>query len=416
MPKIIKVTGQWLLNSRGVPTVMATVYLSSGHQGSASVPRGASRGKHEAVDLRDDDPRRWQGQGVRKARQNIEKIEAILQGRQLQPEKLDELLIASDGTTDKSHFGANAILAVSLAMARAAAAAAQLPLYRWLNKTYFPEIKLAKLPTPLLNFLNGGQHAFPGPDFQEFMVVPRRQTSFQEKLMMANAVYFQLKEKLRRRRWPTTVGDEGGFAPPLSHNEEAIELLLAAIEAAGYQPGQDFVLAIDAAASQLYRAGRYWLRREGRQLPAEKLHQLYQKWAEKYPLAILEDGFDEEAWGDFRKLTHQLGQKIKIVGDDLYTTNIQRLEKGLQLQATNAVLVKPNQIGTLKETVAFIKLARQNRQTIIISHRSGETCDSFIADLAVAAQAEYIKAGALARSERLAKYNRLLAIERQLAV
>ncbi len=416
MPKIIKVTGNWLLNSRGIPTIKAVVYLSDGNRGEASIPRGASRGKHEAQDLRDHNPHCWQGQGVQKALKNIHQLAAILRGRKLHPDKLDQLLIVSDGTPNKSRLGANTLLAISLATARAAAAAAQLPLYRWINTFYFPETKLAKLPTPLFNFINGGQHAFPGPDFQEFMIVPRPRITIAKQLMTASDVYFQLKEMLRRRRWPTTVGDEGGFAPPVNHNEEAIELLLAAIETAGYQPGQDFALAIDAAASQLYRAGRYWLRREGRQLPAAKLHQLYQKWAQKYPLAILEDGFDEEAWQDFHELTHQLGQKIKIVGDDLYTTNIQRLEKGLQLQATNAVLVKPNQIGTLKETVAFIKLARQNQQTIIISHRSGETCDSFIADLAVAVQADYIKAGALARSERLAKYNRLLAIERQLAV
>ncbi len=407
--------GIWLLDSRGVPTLKATVRLSDGSQGEASVPRGASRGKHEAQDLRDNDPRCWQGQGVKKALKNINRLATILRGRNLEPDKLDNLLITSDGTANKSHLGANALLAISLAMARAAAAAAKLPLYRWLNKFYFPETKLKTLPAPLMNFLNGGRHAFPGPDFQEFMIIPQ-QTSFTQKLIAASNVYSQLKTLLRRRRWPTTVGDEGGFAPPVANNEEAIKLLLNAIEKAGYQPGKDFDLALDAAASQLYRVGRYWLSREGRQLPPAKLFRLYQQWSQKYPLKIIEDGFDEEAWDDFHHLTARLGKTVKIVGDDLYATNIKRLKIGIQRRATNAVLIKPNQIGTLKETVEFIRLARQAKQTIIISHRSGETCDSFIADLAVAAQAEYIKAGALARSERLAKYNRLLAIEHQLAV
>ncbi len=415
MTRIKRIGGEEILDSRGRPTLRVWVELDDGHRGAAAVPSGASRGRYEAVELRDGNSQEWQGQGVNEALANVAKLAVILRQKPIDnPAALDKLMLAADGTKNKSHLGANAILAISLAIARAAANHYQLPLYRWLNKVYFSEIKITNLPRPMLNFLNGGRHARGSTDFQEFMVVPRGGLPFRQQLIMASAIYASLAQILQRKRWPTTVGDEGGFAPPLANNEAALDLLLAAIKKAGYQPGRDVQLAVDAAASQLYQAGRYWLRREGRQLTALKLLNLYRRWADSYPLLAIEDAFDEEAWQDFQKLTASVGAKLQIIGDDLYVTNCRRLEKGIKLAATNAVLVKPNQIGTLSETVDFIKLAQKAGWVTTISHRSGETCDSFIADLAVASQSPQIKAGALARSERLAKYNRLLQIAREI--
>ena len=415
MVKIKRIGGEEILDSRGQPTLRAWVELDDGHRGMASVPSGASRGRYEARELRDGDPREWQGRGVGKALASIAKLAAILQQKPIDdPAALDKLMITADGTRDKSRLGANAILAISLAVARAAAAHYQLSLYRWINKIYFPKTKISRLPRPLLNFINGGRHARGSTDFQEFMIAPRPNLPFRQQLMMAAAIYEALATIMQRKRWPTTVGDEGGFAPPLANNEAALDLLVMAIEKAGYRPGRDVQLAVDAAASQLYQAGRYWLRREGRQLTAAKLLNLYRRWADRYPLLAIEDAFDEEAWSDFQKLTASVGAKLQIIGDDLYVTNCRRLEKGIKMAASNAVLVKPNQIGTLSETVAFIKMAQEVNWAITVSHRSGETCDSFIADLAVASQSLQIKAGALARSERLAKYNRLLEIAREL--
>ncbi len=406
---IRKIVGYQIFDSRGNPTVAAKIELSDGIQASAAVPSGASTGKHEACELRDGG-KRFNGKGVSKAVANInEIIYSALKGQLVadQP-KIDATLAALDGTADKSRLGANALLAVSLATARAAAHSFKLPLFKYLAKVYGFTQQSFNIK-PMLNVLNGGRHADNNVDIQEFMLVPYR-GSFAKKMQIAVEVYHTLKQILRRRRLSTGLGDEGGFAPDLNSNEQALNLLILAISRAGYQPDRDVKIAIDAAASEFYRAGRYYL--DGRKLTGKQLIELYHRWQKRFPLFSIEDGAAEDDWPVWQSLTSSLGRKLMLVGDDLFVTNSERLRQGIDQKVANAILIKLNQIGTLTETVATIKLAQGHHYQIIISHRSGETSDPFIADLAVAVGAEFIKAGAPARSERLAKYNRLLYLEK----
>jgi enolase len=374
------------------------------------VPSGASTGTHEALELRDGG-RRYLGKGVRRAVENIlERIAPELIGRDaLDQEGVDRTMLELDGTPNKANLGANAILAVSLATARAAAEALGLPLYRYLGG-----VQGVVLPVPLMNVINGGKHADNRVDFQEFMLVPAGAESFREALRIGAEVFHHLKGVLKEKGYSTNVGDEGGFAPDLKSNEEAVELLLMAIERAGYTPGQEVSLALDPAMSELYQDGRYHLEGEGKVLTSEEMVAFWEAWVEKYPIRFLEDGLAEDDWEGWRLLTERLGGKVQLVGDDLFVTNPERLKRGIEAGVANAILVKVNQIGTLSETLEAIRLAQRAGYRAVISHRSGETEDSFIADLAVAVNAGQIKTGSLSRSDRLAKYNQLLRIEEEL--
>jgi enolase len=398
------------LDSRGNPTVEVDVGLESGAMGTAKVPSGASTGIYEAVELRDGDKARYGGKGVLKAVANVNEVigPEIIGTPATEQRTIDETMIALDGTPNKSDLGANAILGVSLAVAHAAAADAGKPLYRYLGG----EAHL--LPVPLLNILNGGKHAENSTDFQEFMVAPVGASSFAEAMRMGSEVYHALFRLLHDRGLPTTVGDEGGFAPPLPKNEAAIELILEAIERAGHRTGEDVAIALDPATSELEKDGRYVLEREGRTLEPEGLVELWKEWCRKYPIVSIEDGMAQEDWAGWRLLTERLGSKVQLVGDDLLVTNVERIRRGIQEKAANSVLIKLNQIGTLTETLDAIAEARKAGWTAVISHRSGETEDTTIADLAVATGAGQIKTGAPARGERTAKYNRLLRIEEEL--
>ena len=408
---IERVHAREVLDSRGNPTVDAEVCLSDGATGLAMVPSGASTGRHEVVELRDGDADRYGGRGVLNAVDNIcHKIAPALHGASPfdQPE-IDRMLVDMDGTEDKSALGANAILAVSLAVAHAAAASRAEPLYRYLapNGAY-------SLPVPMLNILNGGRHARNSTDFQEFMVVPVGMPSFARALQAGAEVYHALGKLLRDRGLSTNVGDEGGFAPSLGSNVDALEVVLAAIEAAGYTPGQDCFIALDAAASEFFDDGTYRLDREGLMLNSTQLVDFYSSWVEKYPILSIEDGLAEDDWEGWQVLSRRLGDRVQLVGDDLYTTDTHRIRRGMELKASNSVLIKPNQIGTLTETLEAVSMAKDAGWGTIISHRSAETEDSTIADLSVAWDAGQIKCGAPCRSERLAKYNRLLRIEEEL--
>jgi enolase len=401
-----------ILDSRGNPTIEAQVTLSDGAIGMAAVPSGASTGKHEAVELRDGDKCRYGGLGVLKAVSNVNnKIAPVLIGLTASDQGLiDRKMLELDGTPDKSKLGANALLSVSLAVAKAAASSANLPLYRYLGGK---DARL--LPVPMLNILNGGKHAADSTDFQEFMVVPAGATSFSQALQMATEIYHSLKKAIKVKGLNSNVGDEGGFAPPLASNKQAIELILTAIDLAGYKAGKDCFIALDPASSSFYVDGKYVLAKDGLTLTCSEMISYYAKWVSSYPIVSIEDGLDEDDWSGWISITSQLGKKIKLVGDDLYTTNLQRLEQGISRKASNAILIKPNQVGTLSETLATVKRAQQVGWTTIISHRSGETEDTTIADLAVAVGSGLIKTGAPCRSERVAKYNRLLKIEEELA-
>jgi enolase len=379
-------------------------------RGRAMVPSGASTGTHEALELRDGG-RRYLGKGVRRAVENIlERIAPELIGRDaLDQEGVDRTMLELDGTPNKANLGANAILAVSLATARAAAEALGLPLYRYLGG-----VQGVVLPVPLMNVINGGKHADNRVDFQEFMLVPAGAESFREALRIGAEVFHHLKGVLKEKGYSTNVGDEGGFAPDLKSNEEAVELLLMAIERAGYTPGQEVSLALDPAMSELYRDGRYHLEGEGKVLTSEEMVAFWEAWVEKYPIRSIEDGLAEDDWEGWRLLTERLGGRVQLVGDDLFVTNPERLKRGIEAGVANAILVKVNQIGTLSETLEAIRLAQRAGYRAVISHRSGETEDSFIADLAVAVNAGQIKTGSLSRSDRLAKYNQLLRIEEEL--
>ncbi len=407
--QIQEVIAREILDSRGNPTVEVEVWLAGGWSGRASVPSGASTGAFEALELRDNCPERYLGKGVLTAVNNIHReLAPRLKGQSvLGQQQIDRLMIKIDGTDSKQRLGANALLGVSMACARAAAAMLDLPLYRYLGG-----VGAGLLPVPMMNIINGGEHADNNIDIQEFMILPARADSFAKSLRMGTEVFHTLKKILKTRKLGTTVGDEGGFAPNLNSNEEALAVIVEAISEAGYKPGEDICLALDVAATGLYRDGSYRL--EGKSLTARELIAYYKDLQERYPIVSIEDGLAEEDWGGWRQLTLELGGKLKLVGDDLFVTNSRRLSKGITDRIANAILIKLNQIGTLTETLDTIAMARQAGYLCIISHRSGETEDSFIADLAVATGSGAIKTGAPSRVDRVSKYNQLLRIEESL--
>ncbi|MAG14997.1 MAG: phosphopyruvate hydratase [Dehalococcoidales bacterium] len=411
MSTIKQVKAGEILDSRGNPTLEVAVELSDGTTGRAAVPSGASTGKYEAVELRDGDKARFNRLGVLRAASNVnEDIAAAITGMPAAEQStIDHKLIELDGTDNKSHLGANAILGTSLAVAWATANQLKTPLYHYLGRA-----NSYTLPVPLMNILNGGKHAANSTDFQEFMVAPAGATSFRHALQIGAEVYQSLKKVLKGRGLDTNIGDEGGFAPSLPSNQDAIEAVLSAIEKAGYKPGKDCYIALDPASSEFFQDGKYILSREGASLSSAEIVDYYVKLAADYPLISIEDGMAEDDWDGWQLITKKLGRRVQLVGDDLYTTNVNRLGRGINLKASNSILIKLNQIGTLTETIDAIKLAQQAGWTAIVSHRSGETEDTTIADLAVGLNAGQIKAGAPCRSERTAKYNRLLRIEDEL--
>jgi len=412
MSAITGVYGREILDSRGFPTVEVEIQLESGAWGRAAVPSGASTGKREAVELRDGDAQRYRGKGVQQAVRNVEEtIAPEIDGMEASEQAaIDQALLELDGTPNKSALGANAILAVSLAVARAAADDAGLPLYAYLGG-----VGGRLLPVPMMNVINGGAHADNGIDFQEFMLVPAGADSFSNALRMGVEVFHVLKEILKSKKLSTGVGDEGGFAPALASNTAALDLLMEAIETAGYRPGDDVALALDIAASEFAEDnGRYRLRRENVVLNADEMVGRYEALIERYPIVSIEDGLGEDDWAGWALLTKRLGSKVQLVGDDLFVTNPAIIQQGIQKSIANAVLVKVNQVGTLTETMQAIELSKRAAYGTVISHRSGETEDTFVADLAVAVNAGQIKTGSLARSERTAKYNQLLRIEEEL--
>jgi enolase len=412
MSQIDHIHAREILDSRGNPTVEADVTLAGGVSGRAAVPSGASTGEHEAVELRDGDPKRFGGKGVLKAVRNVNDVIAPrLKGMSASDQtELDQALIELDGTPNKSNLGANAILAVSLAAARAAANQQQLPLYRYLGG---PNANI--LPVPMMNIINGGAHADNNVDFQEFMIVPAGAATFNEALRMGAEIFHTLKSVLKQKGYATSVGDEGGFAPNLKSNEEAIETIIEAIGQAGYQAGENVLLALDPAASEFYDGTSYVFKKsDGRKLSSDQMVSFWQNWAGKYPINSIEDGMAENDWAGWKALTDALGARIQLVGDDIFVTNPAIFRRGIEQGVANSILIKVNQIGTLTETLECIDLARTNRYTTVISHRSGETEDAFIADLAVATNAGQIKTGSLSRSDRIAKYNQLLRIEAEL--
>ena len=406
MSKIREVIGREILDSRGNPTVEAEVVLENGAWGKAAVPSGASTGKFEALELRDGDPARYGGKGVLKAVENInEEIAYALDGYDpLWQEKVDQRLIELDGTDDKSNLGANAILGVSLAVARAAANDLGLPLFK-----YIAGGTPASLPIPMMNLLNGGEHADNNLDLQEFMVVPVGAECFADAARMGAEVFHKLKSLLSGRGMHTAVGDEGGFAPDLDDEEEALDLLVKAINESGYDPGKDVGIALDPAASEIYEDGSYML--GGSSLTAEDMVDMYASWVEKYPIISIEDGLDQQDWDGWKVMTEKLGDKIQIVGDDLFVTNVKRLKRGIDKGVANSILIKVNQIGTLTETIQAVRTALRAGYSAVISHRSGETEDTFIADLATGLPTTQLKSGSLSRSERISKYNQLIRIE-----
>ncbi len=411
MAAIDQIRARMILDSRGNPTVEVDVYLEDGSFGRAAVPSGASTGAHEALELRDEDPEYYLGKGVQRAIENIhERIAPELEGMDaLEQRAIDETLLSLDGTENKSELGANAILGVSMAVACAAAESCGLPLYRYLGG-----VNAHVLPVPLMNVLNGGKHAEGGADFQEFMIVPLGASSFSEALRWGVEVYHHLKKVVQEEGHGTGVGDEGGFAPPVTSVRCALNFLMRAIERAGYQPGDQVALALDVAASEFHKAGYYILRAEERTLSNEQMVAFYEELVRDYPIVSIEDGLAEDDWQGWQMLTQALGTRVQLVGDDLFVTNPNRLTQGIQQGCGNSILIKLNQIGTLTETLDTILLAHRNGYSAIISHRSGETEDTFIADLTVATNVGQIKTGAPARGERTAKYNRLLRIEEEL--
>ena len=412
MTSIESLRGREVLDSRGNPTVEAEVGLSDGALGRAAVPSGASTGEHEAVELRDGDARRYLGKGVGKAVENINgPIQKAVVGLNAADQALlDRRLIELDGTPNKSRLGANALLAVSLAAARAVAVSLKLPLYRYLGGVH-----ATLLPVPMMNVINGGAHADNNVDFQEFMLVPLGAPRFSEALRMGVETFHTLKKVLTKRGYNTSVGDEGGFAPNLKSNVEALEVLLEAIQAAGYRPGQDIAIALDPAASEFFEKSQYVFKKSDKSRKnSEEMVEFWADWVERYPIVSLEDGLAEDDWAGWKLLTERLGGKLQLVGDDLFVTNTERLARGIQGGVANSILIKVNQIGTLTETLEAIELARRNGYSAVVSHRSGETEDTFIADLVVATGAGQIKTGSASRTDRIAKYNQLLRIEEAL--
>lgn len=412
MSLIEHVWAREIMDSRGNPTIEAEVILEDGITGRAAVPSGASTGENEAVELRDGDDLRYLGKGVLKAVENvIDKIGPEIEGLDvLDQTEIDETMIGLDGTSNKSNLGANAMLAVSLAAARAAASALEIPLYRYIGGA-----NARTLPVPMMNILNGGAHADNNVDFQEFMVMPVGAESFAEGLRMGAEIFHNLKGVLKSRGYSTSVGDEGGFAPNLRSNEEAVETILEAIEKAGYIAGDNVMLALDPASSEFYIDGKYVFKKsDKRELSSDEMAAYWTDWCDRYPIISIEDGMAENDWDGWKALTASVGDRVQLVGDDLFVTNVRFLQRGIEEGAANSILIKVNQIGTLTETLDAIELARTNNMTAVISHRSGETEDTFIADLAVATNAGQIKTGSLCRSDRIAKYNQLLRIEEDL--
>jgi enolase len=409
---IRSVRAREILDSRGNPTVEAEVVLENEATGRAAVPSGASTGAHEAVELRDGDQARFLGKGVRRAVENVNSIiaPALVGEDALQQRNIDQILINLDGSPNKMRLGANAILSVSMGAARAAAAALGVPLFRYLGGT-----NACVLPVPMMNILNGGAHADNNLDPQEFMVIPAGAASFSESLRMGVETFHSLKSVLKKKGYVTSVGDEGGFAPNLKSSEEALDLIVESIEKAGYKAGKDICLALDVAASEFFEDGRYHFRKStGARLSAEQMVQLYERWTAQYPIVSIEDGMAEDDWQGWIALTEALGEKIQLVGDDVFVTSAKRLENGIADGVANSILIKLNQVGTVSETMDTIELAKTDGYTTVISHRSGETEDAFIADLAVAANAGQIKTGSASRTDRVAKYNQLLRIEEEL--
>ena len=412
MTKIVSVVGREILDSRGNPTVEAEVSLSGGAIGVAAVPSGASTGEKEAVELRDGDKKRYGGKGVLKAAGHITKeLAAAVVGQDATNQRaLDQVMIEADGTPNKGKFGANAILAVSMATARAAANAHSLPLYRYLGGA-----NSSTLPVPCMNVLNGGKHADNTVDFQEFMIAPHNAPSFAEAIRMGMETFHTLKQVLKARKYSTAVGDEGGFAPDLKSNDEAVELILEAITKAGYKPSADISICLDPAASEMWEDGKYVLFKSTKKaITSDDLVRLWESWANQYPIVLLEDGMGENDWDGWRNLTVALGSKIELVGDDVFCTNPQILQQGIDKGIANAILIKLNQIGSVTETLDTMELAARNGYRCFVSHRSGETEDTFIADLTVATGAGHIKTGSGCRSERVAKFNQFLRIEERL--
>ena len=412
MSMIDQIVAREILDSRGNPTVEAEVQLENGVIGRAAVPSGASTGENEAVELRDGDKTRFLGKGVRHAVENVNKAiaNALVGLDAFNQVEIDQVMIDLDGTPNKSKLGANAILAVSLATARAAAAELEVPLYRYIGGT-----NSRVLPVPLMNIINGGAHADNNVDFQEFMIAPAGAPSFAEALRWGTEVFHTLKGVLKKRGYSTAVGDEGGFAPSLKSNDEAIEAILEAITAAGYVPGEQIAIALDPASSEFYIDGHYVFKKsDGRKLTSEKMIEYWADWVKKYPIISIEDGLAENDWAGWTAMTEELGASVQLVGDDLFVTNTRYLSRGIQEFVANSILIKVNQIGTLTETLEAIEMARTSNFTAIISHRSGETEDPFIADLAVATNAGQIKTGSASRTDRIAKYNQLLRIEEEL--
>lgn len=412
MSKISKVHGREILDSRGNPTVEVDVILESGASGRAAVPSGASTGEHEAVELRDGDKKRYFGKGVLNAVKNVNEVlaPAVTGMEATQQAEVDKKMIDTDGTPNKSKLGANAILGVSLAVAKAAAAEEKLPLYQYLGG------KDAKvLPVPMMNILNGGAHADNNVDLQEFMIMPKGAASFKQALQWGAEVFHTLKKVLKEKGYNTAVGDEGGFAPDLKSNEEAVEVILEAIEQAGFKPGKDIFIALDPASSEFFKGGKYILGANSHpEKTSEEMVAFYEKWVNDYPIVSIEDGVAEDDWNGWKLLTEKIGKKCQLVGDDLFVTNTNRLKQGIDQGVANSILIKVNQIGTLTETLEAIKMAHAAGYTAVISHRSGETEDATIADIAVATNAGQIKTGSLCRADRTAKYNQLLRIEEML--
>lgn len=414
MSQIVDIIARQILDSRGNPTIEADVITEDGFMGRAAVPSGASTGMHEAMELRDKDPSKYMGKGVLHAVKNVEdKIAGALVGMEVQEQReLDQVMIDLDGSENKSILGANAILAVSLAASKAAAQEVGLPLYRYLGG-----VNACTLPVPMMNILNGGSHADNSIDFQEFMIMPFGADTFSDALRMGVEVFHNLKSVLKDKGYSTNVGDEGGFAPNIKSNEEAIETVLKAIEKAGYTPGEDIFIAMDAASSEFYieEEGVYHFKKStGHKLSSDEMVGFWSEWINKYPIISIEDGLWEDDWTGWSKLTQAIGKRVQLVGDDLFVTNVKRLQEGIDRNIANSILVKVNQIGSLTETIDAISLATRHSYTNIISHRSGETEDSFIADLAVAMNSGQIKTGSASRSDRMAKYNQLLRIEQEL--
>ncbi|MBP7516016.1 MAG: phosphopyruvate hydratase [Flavobacteriales bacterium] len=413
MSLIAKIQAREILDSRGNPTIEVDVFTDGGHVGRAAVPSGASTGAHEAVELRDGDKKRYLGKGVMKAVEHVnETLNNELHGAMVSEQAMiDRAMIGLDGTKNKNNLGANAILGVSLAVAKAAASEAGLPLYRYVGGA-----NACTLPVPMMNIVNGGAHADNKVDIQEFMIMPVGAETFAQGLRMGAETFHHLKAVLKAKGLSTNVGDEGGFAPDLKSNEDALKLVMQAIEKAGYKPGEDIVIALDCASTEFYDAKkkRYVLESTGDSLTSDQMVDLWKGWCKKYPIVSIEDGMSEDDWDGWKKLTQAIGDKVQLVGDDLFVTNTDRLEQGIEKGIANSILVKVNQIGTLTETLEAVDMAHRNRYTAVMSHRSGETEDSTIADLAVAVNCGMIKTGSASRSDRIAKYNQLLRIEEQL--